>query len=307
MRTSSVAAFTTAIAMPFRQIVRTAGTHVRIRGAAGASTGSSDGRRGGGRVVLGQVDQRGLHAAADVLGVAQVELEEDRVDRLRAWSGTGREPRRSRPLAISARTSSSRKRNLRAVGDQAVDDPRVDDRAALGHGADGGQQIRAVGDPLLEQVRAPLGAGGEQLDRAARLGQLAEDHDDLGVRLGAAAATSIPAPQGRHPDVVVTDIRMPPTQHRRGHPRRGASCATTHPEIGVVVLSQYAEPAYALALLESGSERPRLPAQGARPRPRAAAWPRSRGRRGRLGDRPEDRRGARRRARRAPSARRSPS
>jgi Response regulator containing a CheY-like receiver domain and an HTH DNA-binding domain len=37
-----------------------------------------------------------------------------------------------------------------------------------------------------------------------------------------------------------------------------------HPDVGVVVLSQYLEPAYALALFEAGDGAPRVPAQGAR-------------------------------------------
>jgi DNA-binding NarL/FixJ family response regulator len=56
------------------------------------------------------------------------------------------------------------------------------------------------------------------------------------------------------PDVVVTDIRMPP-----GRTDEGIQAATrlraTNPEVGVVVLSQYASPSYVLALLEGGSER----------------------------------------------------
>jgi DNA-binding NarL/FixJ family response regulator len=56
------------------------------------------------------------------------------------------------------------------------------------------------------------------------------------------------------PDVVVTDIRMPP-----GHADEGIKAAErireSHPEVGVVVLSQYATPGYVLALLEGGSER----------------------------------------------------
>jgi DNA-binding NarL/FixJ family response regulator len=55
------------------------------------------------------------------------------------------------------------------------------------------------------------------------------------------------------PDVVVTDIRMPPTGTDEGI-RLAALLRNDHPDIGVVVLSNYAEPAYALALLESGSE-----------------------------------------------------
>ena len=55
------------------------------------------------------------------------------------------------------------------------------------------------------------------------------------------------------PDVVLTDIRMPPTHTDEGI-RAAATLRAEHPEVGVVVLSQYAEPGYALALLEGGSE-----------------------------------------------------
>lgn len=55
------------------------------------------------------------------------------------------------------------------------------------------------------------------------------------------------------PDVVLTDIRMPPGRTDEGI-RAAASLRETDPEIGVVVLSQYAEPDYALALLEGGSD-----------------------------------------------------
>jgi DNA-binding NarL/FixJ family response regulator len=55
------------------------------------------------------------------------------------------------------------------------------------------------------------------------------------------------------PDVVLTDIRMPPTNTDEGI-RLAGELRRTHPEIGVVVLSQDAEPRYALTLLEDGSE-----------------------------------------------------
>jgi DNA-binding NarL/FixJ family response regulator len=54
------------------------------------------------------------------------------------------------------------------------------------------------------------------------------------------------------PDVVITDIRMPPSGTDEGI-RAAEVLRTKHPRIGVVVLSQYAEPEYALALLEGGS------------------------------------------------------
>jgi len=56
------------------------------------------------------------------------------------------------------------------------------------------------------------------------------------------------------PDVVLTDIRMPPTGTDEGI-RAAAELRESHPGVGVVVLSQYVEPTYALELLEGGSER----------------------------------------------------
>jgi DNA-binding NarL/FixJ family response regulator len=54
------------------------------------------------------------------------------------------------------------------------------------------------------------------------------------------------------PDAVLTDIRMPPTGTDEGI-RVAQELRATHPEIGVVVLSQFADPDYALALLDRGS------------------------------------------------------
>ncbi|HEX4186546.1 MAG TPA: response regulator transcription factor [Solirubrobacteraceae bacterium] len=54
------------------------------------------------------------------------------------------------------------------------------------------------------------------------------------------------------PEVVITDIRMPPSGGDEGI-RIAQQLRRTHPRTGVVVLSQYAEPAYALALLDEGT------------------------------------------------------
>lgn len=54
------------------------------------------------------------------------------------------------------------------------------------------------------------------------------------------------------PDVVVTDVRMPPTFTDEGI-RIAVELRETRPKLGVVVLSQYAEPAYANSLLAGGS------------------------------------------------------
>ncbi len=69
--------------------------------------------------------------------------------------------------------------------------------------------------------------------------------DDLGSLLAAVEA--------EQPDVVITDIRMPPGNTDEGI-QAAARLRETNPDVGVVVLSQYATPSYALALLESGSE-----------------------------------------------------
>ena len=53
------------------------------------------------------------------------------------------------------------------------------------------------------------------------------------------------------PDVVVTDIRMPPLGSDEGI-RFATWARETHPQIGVVVLSQYAQAEYALRLFEGG-------------------------------------------------------
>ena len=62
------------------------------------------------------------------------------------------------------------------------------------------------------------------------------------------------AVEAEQPDVVLTDIRMPP-----GNTDEGIQAATrlreTNPEVGVVVLSQHAVPAYVLALMDGGCER----------------------------------------------------
>jgi DNA-binding NarL/FixJ family response regulator len=57
-----------------------------------------------------------------------------------------------------------------------------------------------------------------------------------------------------NPDVVLTDIRMPPSGDEEGIAIANR-LRETHPELGVVVVSQYASPRYALSLLEHGSDR----------------------------------------------------
>jgi DNA-binding NarL/FixJ family response regulator len=57
----------------------------------------------------------------------------------------------------------------------------------------------------------------------------------------------------QRPDVVVTDIRMPPGSSDEGL-QVADRLRDTHPGTGVVVLSQFAEPQYGLKLLDRGSD-----------------------------------------------------
>jgi DNA-binding NarL/FixJ family response regulator len=59
--------------------------------------------------------------------------------------------------------------------------------------------------------------------------------------------------ESANPDVVLTDIRMPPTGTDEGI-RLASELRETHPHTGVVVLSQFLEPQYALALLDAGAD-----------------------------------------------------
>ena len=94
--------------------------------------------------------------------------------------------------------------------------------------------------------------------------------DNLLVRVGRAGAAPTPArprassarpptttslvagAEAANPDVIVTDIRMPPTFQREGI-EAAKEVRKRHPGTGVVVLSQFDDPEYAVALLAEGS------------------------------------------------------
>jgi DNA-binding NarL/FixJ family response regulator len=81
-----------------------------------------------------------------------------------------------------------------------------------------------------------------------------EDSPDIElVGVAADAATLIASIDEKRPEVVVTDIRMPPTGSDEGI-AVAATLRQTHPDVGVVVLSQYAEPEFVLRLLDDGSQ-----------------------------------------------------
>jgi DNA-binding NarL/FixJ family response regulator len=85
------------------------------------------------------------------------------------------------------------------------------------------------------------------------ISRLIESQDDLELVAACADLPSLLAEVERDtPDVVVTDIRMPPTNTDEGV-QAAQQLRRERPEVGVVVLSAYANPAYAVALLSEGS------------------------------------------------------
>jgi DNA-binding NarL/FixJ family response regulator len=85
------------------------------------------------------------------------------------------------------------------------------------------------------------------------LAKLIETEPDLTVVGSCADYDALVASVAQElPDVVVTDIRMPPTGTDEGI-RAAGVIRDEHPDVGVVVLSQYSEPAYAVSFLDGGS------------------------------------------------------
>jgi DNA-binding NarL/FixJ family response regulator len=83
--------------------------------------------------------------------------------------------------------------------------------------------------------------------------RLLDGAPDVDVVAACADLDTLLAAVAEHqPDVVVTDIRMPPTSTDEGI-RAATMLRESQPGLGVVVLSQYAEPRYVLDLLERGS------------------------------------------------------
>ncbi len=81
-----------------------------------------------------------------------------------------------------------------------------------------------------------------------------EDEVDIEVVATCGDLPSLRAAVGEtRPDVVLSDIRMPPTKTDEGV-RLAAELRVSHPHVGVVILSQYAEPLYATELLEGSSD-----------------------------------------------------
>lgn len=72
------------------------------------------------------------------------------------------------------------------------------------------------------------------------------------VGTGADLASVLEAVDATDPDVVLTDIRMPPSHTDEGV-QVARYCRARHPGTGVVLLSQFVDPGYVRSLLTSGS------------------------------------------------------
>jgi len=124
----------------------------------------------------------------------ETELEEDRVDHLldRAFAEVQRLRDRCvvLPLRHLAEDVALSRRQLiqrgmlapRLLGDEGLDDLRIDDRSSLCHSPDRRDELADVVDALLEQVRAPLRPCLEKRERLGGLQVLAE-HDHADVRM----------------------------------------------------------------------------------------------------------------------------
>ncbi len=107
------------------------------------------------------------------------------------------------------------------------------------HGAEAVTISVVLGEDTMlfrEGIRAVL-----ELEDDVELVAEAGTYDDL-----------LAAVDTHRPDVVLTDIRMPPSQTDEGI-RAATEIERRHPGTGVVVLSQYVEPGYAAHLFERGS------------------------------------------------------
>src|SRR3954454_6179176 len=140
----------------------------------------------------------------------------------------------SNPTISSTRRSPNRGRERR-LGATGVDN---------GHHT---FEDRTVADPIrvviAEDAFLAREAVRQVLESAPEIAVVAVEED--GHELQAAVDREIP-------DAVVTDIRMPPTGSDEGI-QVAHRLRESHPHVGVVVLSQYVEPSYALSLLEFGS------------------------------------------------------
>ena len=115
-----------------------------------------------------------------------------------------------------------------------------DERQGLGHDDPRGVPVRAV---IVEDL-ALLREGIVALLREHDVDVVAQAEDGEGLLRIVA---------GHKPDLALVDVRLPPTFTDEGL-RAAIEARRRHPELGILVLSQYVEPVYTAELLESGGQ-----------------------------------------------------
>lgn len=111
---------------------------------------------------------------------------------------------------------------------------------------------RAVGQTgLAEPIRVVLAEDSVLLREG--IARLLEDSGFAVVGRSGTAADLLLKVRSYEPDVAIVDIRMPPTHTDEGL-QAARQIRARHPRTGVLVLSQYAEPGYALELLEHSAD-----------------------------------------------------
>jgi DNA-binding NarL/FixJ family response regulator len=104
---------------------------------------------------------------------------------------------------------------------------------------------------MAEPVRAVIAEDNYLVREGLR--RLLEDSGEVEVLACVGSATELLDAVGRlAPDVVLTDIRMPPSHHMEGI-EAAHEIRAQHPGTGVVVLSQHTDDSYAMALFADGS------------------------------------------------------
>jgi DNA-binding NarL/FixJ family response regulator len=128
----------------------------------------------------------------------------------------------------------------------------TDGRRALDSEAMDGGQTAALDAPAGRAIRVVI-ADDSFLVREA-LQRVLDGSDAIEVVAACGDRDALlAAVEQTRPDVVVTDIRMPPSLSDEGL-QVAARLRGEHPQVGVVVLSQFAEPRYGIALLDEGSD-----------------------------------------------------
>ncbi|WES65706.1 response regulator transcription factor [Microbacter sp. GSS18] len=105
---------------------------------------------------------------------------------------------------------------------------------------------------MIEKLRVVVADDHYLVREGVRRALATDDRVDVIAAVGTADELELVVDR-EQPDAVVTDIRMPP-----GHSTEGIDAALRirerHPSIGIVVLSQYNDPGYAMDLLRDGTD-----------------------------------------------------